>query len=612
MFKLPYNFVNPGLETLSEMVMRQIVRTLILVVISAFTISSFAQSIAPVPASIHPELKQHGSRFVKKVYKVADNVYSAVGWNVAGIVMIEGKDGIILVDAGLSPATSREVMQEFRKITDKPVVALIYSHFHHDHVVGVKGLIEEEAVKAGKIAVYAHSSMMELLVNESNILGPILAVRAGYTFGFFLKGDDKKDMNSGHGPQATGGPGTFIGPTHLVENQLNINIAGVDLQIIHVPSEADDELAIYLPKSGVLIDTEVIQGPTFPNMHTLRGTKFRDPVQWVRSIDQLRRLKARHLVPTHGQPVSGREKVEEVLRMTRDGIQYVHDQTVRHMNKGLVPDELVEVVTLPPHLHSYKPYLRQYYGTVKQAVRQIYVGYLGWFEGDPVGLDPVSAKERARRLVKLMGGREQVVNEALKTYRDADYQWAAELATYLLHLDKSDKKAREIKAAAFRQLGYANMNINWRNWYLTSALELEGKLGDGLDASKMVSMFSPPDIIVAMPPEVALASWTSRLKAEESLAVKQSLGFRFTDTEQNFSLTIRRGVCQFDQYLVAQPDLLLTLTREAFNQMQMGNTDFVSLIRAGEISLKGEIKQLESFLDLFEAPGASPVSLTFH
>ena len=425
--------------------MKYVFRLLLIVLLGGNLISGSAESIAPVLPSIHPELKQHSSRFVKKVYKVADNVYSAVGWNVAGIVMIEGKDGIILVDAGLSPATSREVLQEFRKITDKPVVALIYSHFHHDHVVGVKGLIDEAAVKAGKVAVYAHSSMMDLLVNESNILGPILGVRAGYTFGFFLKGDDRKDMNSGHGPLATGGPGTFIGPTHLVEDQLNINIAGVDLQLIHVPSEADDELAIYLPDSEVLIDTEVIQGPTFPNMHTLRGTKFRDPVQWVKSIDQLRRLQAAHLVPTHGQPVSGREKVEEVLRMTRDGIQYVHDQTVRHMNKGLTPDELVQVVKLPPHLYSYTPYLRQYYGTVKQAVRQIYVGYLGWFEGDPVGLDPLPAKEKAKRLVRLMGGRDRVVKEALETYKLADYQWAAELATYLLRLDENDKQAREEK-----------------------------------------------------------------------------------------------------------------------------------------------------------------------
>ena len=323
--------------------------------------------------------------------------------NNANIVMIVGDDGIILVDALLSPATSREVLTEFRNITDKPIRAVIYSHFHHDHVDGIKGLVTAEQVANGEVAIYAHSTLMEHLVGESATLGPILGVRAGYSFGFFLDSHDKAGMNAGNGPLPTGGPGSFIAPTHIVDDALATTIAGVPLQIIHVPSEAPDELAIYLPENGVLIDTEVIQGPTFPNMHTLRGTKFRDPVRWVASIDRLRRLQANYLAPTHGQPVYGAAKVEEVLRMTRDGIQYVHDQTVRYMNKGLTPDELVEVVELPPHLADYAPYLREYYGTVKQAVRQIYVGYLGWFEGDPVDLDPTPRADQARRLGRTDG-----------------------------------------------------------------------------------------------------------------------------------------------------------------------------------------------------------------
>ncbi len=590
-----------------------IVLAIVSFMFSIINSSVYSQSIPPVTPSIHPELKKHSERFVKKVYKIADNVYSAVGWNLTSVVMIEGTDGIILVDAGLSPKSSREMMKEFRKITAKPVVALIYSHFHHDHIDGVKGLIKEERVESGEIAIYTHSTLMNLLVDESQILGPILGVRAGYSFGFFLKGDDIKDMNSGHGPLAVGGrPGSFIAPTHLIDDLLRVTIAGVDLEIMHVPSEADDELAVYLPANRVLIDTEVIQGPTFPNMHSLRGTKFRDPVQWVRSIDQLRRLHALHLVPTHGQPVSGEKKVEEVLRMTRDGIQYVHDQTVRYMNKGLTPDELVEVVKLPPHLFDYKPYLRQYYGTVKQAVRQVYVGYLGWYEGDPVALDPVPAKEKARRLVKMMGGRGAVLEAAFAAYEKSDYQWAAELSTFLIRINNEDLKAKEIKAASFRQLGYANMNINWRNWYLTSALELEGKLASALDSKKMANIFMPPDIVSEMPAAVSIKGWTTRLKAEDTLSVSMSLGFIFTDLKQQFSLRIRRGVCQFDESLPVNADLLLSLDKTVFDQIQMGNTDFLTAIEKGDIKLKGKYTELERFLGYFEELGASPISLTIH
>ena len=574
------------------------------------SINCFADDSSKVTPSIHSELAQHTKHFVRKVYEVTDNVYSAVGWNISNIVMIEGTDGIILVDAGLSPETSRLVLTEFRKITDKPIRAVIYSHFHHDHIDGIKGLVDAEQVARGEVDIYAHSSLMKNLVDESDILGPILGVRAGYSFGFFLRGNDVEGMNAGIGPLPTGGrPGSFIAPTHTIDDYLKLNIAGLELEIFHVPSEAPDELAVFLPESGVLIDTEVLQGPTFPNLHTLRGTKFRDPVRWINSIDRLRRLKANYLVPTHGQPVYGAERVEEVLRMSRDGIQYVHDQTVRHMNKGLTPDELVRAVKLPSHLVNYRPYLREYYGTVAQAVRQIYVGYLGWFEGDPVNLDPVSKSDKADRLVALMGGRDKVLSAAMQAYSERDYQWAAELTSYLITLNAKDQDARTIKANAFRELGYASMNINWRNWYLTSAKELEGQLDAAVDAKKMASVFMPPDIVTAVPASVSINSWTSRLKAEDTLGIQMSLGFVFSDLDERYSLTIRRGICQFDNGLIDN-DITLTLTKPIYDEVVLGKANLQDLVTSGDANLKGDLNQLQEFLDYFEPAGSSPISLT--
>ena len=584
-----------------------------LIILNFISLHCLAGAIEPVEPSIHPELKAHTDHFAKKVYKVTDRVYSAVGWNVANIVMIVGDDGLIMVDAGLSPQTSREVLAEFRKITDKPIVAVIYSHFHHDHIDGIKGLVSAEQVEAGKTHIYAHRSLMQYLVDESALLGPILGVRTGYTFGFFLEGEDLEGMNNGIGPLATGGrPGSFIAPTRLVDDVLKVTIAGVDLEIIHVPSEAPDELAVYLPGSGVLIDTEVIQGPTFPNVYTLRGTKFRQPMPWVRSIDRLRRLKAAYLVPTHGRPVTGEDKVDEVLRMTRDGIQYVHDQTVRYMNKGLTPDELAQQVKLPPHLFEYAPYLRQYYGTVKQAVRQIYAGYLGWYEGDPVALDPVPPVEKAGRLIGLMGGGENVMEAARNAYKEQDYQWAAELASYLIRVDADNMEARKVKASAFRRLGYASMNINWRNWYLTSALELEGRLDTLETAKKMADIFTPPDILAEMPVDVSINTWTTRLKAEETLSVNRSLGFEFTDLDETYGLTIRRGVCQFDANPGKDMDMVLSMTKPVFNEVVSGSTTIEEAVAEGRIRLTGNPDELKRFLGYFETPGADPISLTLH
>ena len=569
------------------------------------------ESMLPVAPGIAPELREHTERFRKKVYRVGRRVYSAVGWNIANIVMIIGDDGVILVDAGLSPDTSREVLQEFRKITDKPIRAVIYSHFHHDHIDGIKGLVTEDEVAANDIRLIAHRTLVDNLADESQLLGPILALRGGYTFGFLLGPADREGMNAGIGPLPIGGrPGSFIAPNELVDDRLVTEIAGVRLEIIHAPSEAPDELAVYLPDDGILIDTEVIQGPTFPNVYSLRGTKFREPATWVRSIDALRQLAAEHLVPTHGQPVSGRARVDEVLRMTRDGIQFVLDQTIRFMNQGYTPDELVQRVKLPPHLETYQPYLRQYYGTVQQAVRGIYAGYLGWYEGDPVALDPVSGRDRDQRLVGLMGGEAAVLREAQQAYQATDYQWAAELATMLIRIDPGDNAARVVKAAAFRQLGYRSININWRNWYLTSAMELEGSLADRLATVNMRNVFLPPDIVAALPAATILDSWTSRLKAEETLDVKIALGLQLTDSGEDFGLVIDRGVCRFQEGLPADADLVVLLERENLDRIVTGDTSFAAAVQSGNATLLGDESAFLRFVGFFEDPWERVPALT--
>lgn len=563
-----------------------------------------ADTPPPVSPDIADEIAAHTAHFEPRVYRVGERVYSAVGWNISNIVMIEGEDGIILVDAGLSPRSSREILAEFRKITDKPIRGIIYSHFHHDHIDGIKGLVSETQVSDEGIRLIAHQSLLGNLTDESQLLGPVLALRGGYTFGFMLNPEDRQGMNAGIGPLPIGGrPGSFIAPNEWVGDRLQTTIAGVALDILHVPSEAPDELAVYLPEDNILIDTEVLQGPTFPNVYTLRGTKFRDPAVWVRSIDRLRALKAEHLVPTHGRPVSGAGKVDEVLTMTRDGIQYLLDQSIRWMNRGYTPDELAEHITLPPHLEGYAPYLRPYYGTVQQSVREIYVGQLGWFEGDPVALNPTPRADRSQRLVGLMGGSDAVLVAARKAYDEGDFQWSAELATLLLRSNPADEDARRIKAAAFRQLGYASININWRNWYLTSAMELEGALEERLAAVDMRAVFLPPDIVAALPTAAIVSSMTSRLRAEDALDVRQTLRMEITgEIASTFALQVHRGVCRFIEGDPAAADFSLRMDRGTLNAIVIGKDTYTNAVNTGRATLTGDVDAFTGFMGLFEDP----------
>lgn len=569
----------------------------------------YDSSLLQVKPGIHPELKEHTSHFEKQIYKVRDNVYQAVGWNLANTILIEGDEGIIVIDVGEGTSASRELLTEFRKISDKPIKAIVYTHFHVDHINGTKAFASAEEVKSGKVPIYAHENLMREQIYQSSLVGPILGVRTAYSFGIVLKKEDNEFMNHGIGPIANVEYSTFMAPTHTYKDELKTTVAGVEMHLYYAPGEADDETIIYFPELKTLCCGDVVHGPTLPNIHTLRGTRYRDPIQWVDSLDLCRSLKAEYLAGSHARPVIGAENVEEVLRYYRDGIQFVHDQTVRHMNKGLTPDELVEVVKLPPHLAEYKPWLREYYGTVKHGVRQIYQGLLGWFGGDPVDLDPTPPIEKALRTVKLMGGRDKVFEEAWDAYKNGDNQWAAELTTVLIRIDKEDMEARHLKAAAYKKLGYACMNTNWRNWYLMSAYELDGILDmAGMMAGVKYSLFSP-DVLMSFPIKLWLKEWTTKIDPEKSLDVQLTMGFKISDTGEAYALEIRRGVVQFHPTYPEKTDADLMFTRETFETMIMGEMTFLEAMASDLVQMEGEQEIVESFFACFDIE-PSPIVLS--
>ena len=563
-----------------------------------------------VKPEISPDLRAHGAIFEQKIYKVGDNVYSAVGWSICNTIMVVGSHGVVIVDTGTDIQSAREVAAEFRKITDKPVVAVIYTCFHSDHINGVKAFASAEDVKAGRVAIIAHETLLANLIKSVSVVGPILGTRTAYNFGGILAGAEIEGMNNGTGRlNRRGGEATFIAPTQTFADRLALTIAGVSMELVHVPSEAADEIAVFLPETKTLLSAEVIPAETFPTLHPLRGEAYRDPADWYRSIDRLRRFKATAMVPSHGLPITGVENVEEILRNYRDAIQYVHDQTVRHMNKGLTPDELIEAVRLPPHLASFKPWTQEFFGTVSQAVRAIYQGYLGWFEGDPAGLAPVPKKESARREVELMGGRDRVLMVADQAFEAGDPQWAAELATSLIHIDRDDTPARRLKAAAFRRLGYAQINAIWRNWYLSAARELDG-FDPMLLQAGIARAITSPDLLAALPARAFVEGFSGRLKAEDTLDVTMTVGFRFPDVGEAYGIEIRRGVAQFVEHLPEKTDLTITLDKTTLDCIRLGQVTMNDAIQAGMVQLGGgSPAEVARFFGYFEVPFSEPIRL---
>jgi len=573
--------------------------------------------------TVHPKLTEHSRKMVPGVYQVADKVYLAYGYALTSPAMIVGDDGVIIVDPPEDVNKGRRTLEEFRKFSDKPVKAVIYSHWHIDHFGGVAAFASHEDAASGKVKIIAHKTFMANVIKSSaGGDGPIISARVDYSLGTLLNVDAKGRINGGLGPDFVIENPSLIPPNVLVDDELDITIAGVKMHIPWIPSEAPDEIAVWFPDLEVLHTVEILQGESFPNLHSIRGTRYRDPELWFKGVDRLREFPAKYMVPSHGRPVSGKKAVAQTLTAYRDAIQYVYDQTLRNMNKGMVPDELVDVVKLPPHLADH-PWLGDFYGGVAHTVRQIYVGELGWFLGDPTFLDPIRPIEASRRYVDMMGGRKDVLKAARKAAKAGDHQWAAELTTHLVRIDNNDKEARLIKAEALRQIGYGRTNNNWRNWYLTSAQELDGTI----DFRKKLDI-QAPDLLRAFPTSELLNGLRFRLKAEKTLDVRMTFGIRLPDVNEGFGLEIRRGIAQFHDSLPENADVVLEMNRSVLEKILLGqgemdnqgidpphpDTPQAGLIAAFESGdarlLRGTLEDFKKFFSYFDPLSREPISLT--
>lgn len=380
---------------------------LILILIGFILLSACAKEETPEPLDVgtNPDLVAHSAEFKQEVIKVTDGVYVAIGFGLANCILLEGDDGVVIVDAMESEEAAVPVKEAFSKITSKPVKALIYTHYHSDHTNGATVMAGDDNPD-----IFAHSSTSYYMDRIATITRETTYRRAMRQFGTLLP--EGGIINDGIGPRLEFDESKTLGllvPTKTFSgDRLDLDIAGLKLILFFAPGETPDQILIWMPEKKVLLPADNYY-KSFPNLYAIRGTAYRDVKLWVNSIDKMRALKPEYMVAQHTRPVAGAEEIYQTLTNYRDAIQFVHDQTIRLMNKGLTPLEIVERVKLPPHL-ARQPYLHEYYGTVAWSVRAIFDGYLGWFGGNATDLFPLPLKERARRFADLAGGEQALLD----------------------------------------------------------------------------------------------------------------------------------------------------------------------------------------------------------
>jgi alkyl sulfatase BDS1-like metallo-beta-lactamase superfamily hydrolase len=553
------------------------------------------KSSPPIPVGANKALAEHSKIFKKGVEKVGSNIFAAIGYGIANSIMIEGDDGVIIVDTMTTMEEAAEVLAEFRKITPKPVKAIIYTHSHPDHVFGAEAFV----AAAGRPEIYAHETTENHVRRLFTEIGPIIGSRSLRMYGNFLA--PGQVLNVGIGPLVGMKPDSklgFVRPTRTFSETLEVEAAGIPFKLIFAPGETDDQIVVWLPKQKALIPADDFYG-AFPNLYTIRGTTFRNLKQWYQSLDKMRDLNPEYLVPCHTRPIVGAKKIQEILTNYRDAIQYVHDQSIRGINAGLTPDELAEQIKLPPHLAE-APYLQPFYGNVSWSVRSMFTGNLGWFDGDAATLQPLTRKEQARLVARLAGGEKELVRHAKELLEKKEFQAALELTGHLIQLNPGHAEAKDIRIKALSALGEREENPNARHYYLTEALEIR-------DGFVSLSKAKPsPGTLQDIPLRSFFDLMAVNLDPKASAEVNQVVGMIFSDTQEAFTIQVRHGVAEI------RPRLLQDLDRLNLDLMVRADSklwkEMLVKIRNPLVTLagfkykKGNAIAFGKFLKLFEQP----------
>ena len=570
------------------------------------------KSLAPVRAefdnlavteeadTINPRMTSFARQMPKTIYEpVKDIAFLMSGWQLTSTLIVVGSDGLIVVDPGESDAASARILADFREATGNQddVCAVIYSHRHPDHSFGAAGMgVTQEQVSSGEVRVYAHHEFMDYLANDASVVGAILTERTAYGGATYLGQNAEGLVHAGLGPTFAGGQISFFAPTDTVEGKLETEICGVKTVLFEAYGDAEDEIDVYFPELRHVHGSETVQGESFPNLYTLRGTKYRDLVKWYKGVDNL--LAYAELSDSyshsHMRAWVGNDFITERIRNYRDAIQYVHDQSIRHMNKGATREELAGLIQLPEHLAK-DPWLQEFYGSVAHVVRNVYNGYLGWFSGDATELATPGFERKARLYVSAMGGRDNVLEIAKQAIEAEDYGWAMEVLTHAVRADGSDQEARTLKADAMRAWGYGQANIYWRNFALSGAAELDGSL----DRSGAFD-FANPVIIQQFSIGTILENLRVKIDAEKATDADFRIGFRITDRDETYGFHVRNGIAAFLEKVPQDADLILNVPASAIYDFVLGKRRIREVIESGDGDAEGNLDGLDEFAAYFD------------
>ena len=556
--------------------------------------------------SIHPSLQRQATLNMNfGLYEVVpDFIYQVRGFDLSNMTLIKGESGWIIFDVLLNTETASAALSLANQyLGERPVQAVVYSHSHADHYGGILGVIEEQEVLAGNLQIIAPIGFMQEAISENVYAGNAMGRRARLQYGGGIPSSPFGQVDSAIGKALATGSRGLVAPTLIItEGYEEHVIDGVRIVFQNTPgTEAPAEMNAWFPEQKVFWAAENISA-TVHNIYTLRGALVRDALEWSKQINQaLYRFgrEAEVMISSHNWPRWGNERIQEVMRAQRDAYANLNNQVLHLANQGVTINEIHNEYQVPPSLQR-QWNVRQYHGSEFHNSRAVINRYLGYWDGNPATLAPLSPQDSAPLFVEMMGGAGAIMERAQSLFDLGQYRLAMEILNKLIYAEPLNQQGKDLLAAVFEQLGYQYESASMRNVFLASAQELRngavrGGNRRGIGPSQARAM--------------TISQWWdaigTRVDSSQADGLEFTINLITPDTNENFVIEMSGAtLSNIEGFLSTDADVSVTMNRSDLELVMMGQASIDSQLQAGLGSVEGNrevLIQLDSVLVEFNA-----------
>lgn len=554
--------------------------------------------------SIHPSLQRQALLNMEYgLYEVIPGIYQVRGFDLANISFVKGNTGWIVIDPLSVKETARAALDFInKKLGERPVVAVIVSHSHGDHFGGIKGVVNEEDVKSGKVPVIAPKGFIEEALSENMFAGNAMFRRKSYTYGDALPPSPFGHVDCSIGKFSAKGDAGIIPPTKVIAQPYEeMTVDGVQMVFQSTPgTEAPAEMNTWFPGYKAFWAAENMVA-SLHNLYTLRGAKTRDAKAWSYFANQaLYRFgpEVQVMFSSHSWPRWGNARVQEVMRDQRDMYANLNNQVLHHANQGVTINQIHNVYAPPKSLQQ-KWYTHGYHGSYEHNSRAVINYYLGYWDANPATLVPLSPEASAPLYVEMMGGSIKILSKGEKLIAQGKYRHAMEILNKLVYAEPDNQTAKDLLADVFEQLGYQSESPSLRNSYLTAAKELR----DGVKQTELIST-APPDVVRSTPTSLLLDSLAIQVDSRKAEGLKFKFNLIHPDISEKYIIEMSNATLTYiEGYEAKDADLTVTLNRADFENIMLKKAKLADLAKAGKAKLEGNstvLKQLAGACELFD------------